>query len=183
MFNWRGRGVRSEPRPVERSGGFRSGDRGEPASVLRNGVRVTDCAYHRFDSFKCAPGVRPDMKFQGRSTSKPSGGRRRRVHKKRKHEMGHEPTETELDEPRFKVVDARGSTEKIRALSTDTVNLSTGEEALQADIENVVENPANPNYVRRNIITKGAVIETPEGQARVTSRPGQSGQVSAVLLE
>ena len=49
--------------------------------------------------------------------------------------------------------------------------------------EGVVENPANPNYARRNIITKGAVIETSAGEARVTSRPGQSGQVNAVLLD
>jgi small subunit ribosomal protein S8e len=32
-------------------------------------------------------------------------------------------------------------------------------------------------------VTKGAVIETGEGRARVTSRPGQTGQVNAVLVE
>jgi small subunit ribosomal protein S8e len=37
--------------------------------------------------------------------------------------------------------------------------------------------------VRRNIVTKGAIIETDAGQARVVSRPGQDGQVNAVLLE
>lgn len=123
------------------------------------------------------------MKFQGRSTTKPSGGRRRRIHKKRKHELGREPAETDIGESRFRIIDARGGEEKIRALSTDVVNLSTGEETVQTEIQNVVENPANPNYVRRNIVTKGAVIETPEGRARVTSRPGQTGQVSAVLVE
>jgi small subunit ribosomal protein S8e len=123
------------------------------------------------------------MTFQGRSTSKPTGGRRRRIHKKRKHELGREPTETELGEPRFRAVDSRGNSEKIRTLSTDVVNVATGGETVRAEIENVVENPANPNYVRRDIITKGAVIATSEGQARVTSRPGQNGQVSAVLVD
>jgi small subunit ribosomal protein S8e len=123
------------------------------------------------------------MKFQGRSTTKPTGGRRRRIHKKRKHELGREPTETELGEPSFRVVDAQGNGEKVRVLSTDVANVASDDGTVQADIENVVENPANPNYVRRNIITKGAVIETSEGQARVTSRPGQHGQVSAVLLD
>jgi small subunit ribosomal protein S8e len=52
-----------------------------------------------------------------------------------------------------------------------------------AEIENVAENAANPNYARRNIVTRGAVIETSEGRARVTSRPGQDGQVNAVLVE
>jgi small subunit ribosomal protein S8e len=123
------------------------------------------------------------MKFQGRSTTKPTGGRRRRIHKKRKHELGREPTETELGEPSFRVVDAQGNGEKVRVLSTDVANVATDDGTVQADIENVLENAANPNYVRRNIITKGAVIETSEGQARVTSRPGQHGQVSAVLQE
>ena len=47
----------------------------------------------------------------------------------------------------------------------------------------MVDNPANVNYVRRNIVTKGAVIETSAGRARVTSRPGQDGQINAVLVD
>jgi small subunit ribosomal protein S8e len=35
---------------------------------------------------------------------------------------------------------------------------------------------------RRAIITKGAIIETSKGNARVTSRPGQCGIINAVLL-
>ena len=50
------------------------------------------------------------------------------------------------------------------------------------DILDVVENKANPNFVRRNIITKGAIVETSKGNAKVTSRPGQSGVISGVLL-
>lgn len=50
-------------------------------------------------------------------------------------------------------------------------------------ILSVKENPANPHYVRRNIITKGAIIETEAGLARVTSRPGQDGIIQAVLLK
>jgi len=123
------------------------------------------------------------MKFQGRSTRKRTGGRRRHARNKRKYELGDEPTETELDEPSLKTVDARGNTEKVRALSTNVASVADGDEVTEAAIENVVENPANLNYIRRNIITKGAVIETSEGEARVTSRPGQDGQVNAVLLE
>jgi small subunit ribosomal protein S8e len=122
------------------------------------------------------------MIFQGRSTRKRTGGRRRHSRNKRKYELGDEPTETEVDEPSLKTIDARGNTEKVRAMSTDVVSVADGDEVVEADIEGVAENPANPNYVRRNIITKGAVIETSEGEARVTSRPGQDGQVNAVLL-
>ncbi|MDZ7701462.1 MAG: 30S ribosomal protein S8e [Halobacteriales archaeon] len=123
------------------------------------------------------------MKFQGRSDSKPSGGRRRTARKKRKHELGRGPAETEVGERRVRTIDARGNAEKQRALAVAVAHVTAGGETVEATIEDVVENPANPNYVRRNIVTKGAVIETSEGRARVTSRPGQSGQVNAVLLE
>jgi len=47
----------------------------------------------------------------------------------------------------------------------------------------VLENEANPHYVRRNIITKGAIVKTQLGPARVTSRPGQHGIINAILIE
>ena len=52
----------------------------------------------------------------------------------------------------------------------------------QAKILDVIENPANPHYVRQNIVTRSAIIETDAGRARVTSRPGQHGVISAVLI-
>jgi len=123
------------------------------------------------------------MKDQGRSPRKRTGGRRRRFRKKKAHELGEESTETQVGEPRYKTVDARGNTEKIRAITTDTASVAVDGEVVAAEIENVAENPSNPNYARRNIITKGAVLETSEGQVRVTSRPGQDGQVNAVAVE
>jgi small subunit ribosomal protein S8e len=48
-------------------------------------------------------------------------------------------------------------------------------------IKTVKENTANRNFIRRNIITKGAVIETEKGLAIVTSRPGQAKMINAVL--
>jgi small subunit ribosomal protein S8e len=53
----------------------------------------------------------------------------------------------------------------------------------KALIENVEENTANPNYVRRNLLTKGAIIKTEIGRARIVSRPGQHGVINAVLIE
>ena len=123
------------------------------------------------------------MKDQGRSPRKRTGGRRRPNHKKKKHELGKDTIETQVGEQRLKTVDARGNTQKIRAVQTNVASIADGAETVQATIDNVVENPSNPNYARRNIITKGAIIDTSEGQARVTSRPGQHGQVSAVLVE
>ena len=50
-------------------------------------------------------------------------------------------------------------------------------------IHSVIENQSNPNYVRRNILVKGAIIETDQGRARITSRPGKDGVINGVLLE
>ena len=123
------------------------------------------------------------MKHHGRSIRRRTGGRRRPIRNKRKHELGRQPTETTVGEPRFRFVDARGNNQKVRALATNRATVAIDGEAVAAEIEDVVDNPANPNYARRNIITKGAIIATSEGNARVTSRPGQSGQVDAVLVE
>jgi small subunit ribosomal protein S8e len=68
-------------------------------------------------------------------------------------------------------------------MRTDAATVATDDGSVAADILDVAENPADPNYARRNIITRGALIETSEGRARVTSRPGQDGQVNAVLDE
>lgn len=118
-----------------------------------------------------------------RSTRKATGGRRRPSRKVRKHEEGGDPTETTLGDPEVRAQDARGSREKQRVKRVDTVNLATGDTVEPAPIESVLENPANPDFVRRDIITKGTIVETDQGRARITSRPGQDGTVNAVLLD
>ena len=123
------------------------------------------------------------MQDQGRSTRKRTGGRLKHFRNRKKSELGRLPTETQVGEPRFRTVGVRGNGQKVRALATNVANVSVDGETVTTTINDVVENGANPNYVRRNIITKGAVIDTDEGEARVTSRPGQTGQVNAVLLE
>ncbi|WP_254535335.1 30S ribosomal protein S8e [Halomarina litorea] len=123
------------------------------------------------------------MKFQGRSRTKRTGGRRRPIRKKRKHELGRQATETRVGDAKLKVVETMGGNTKVRAIQQDTANVATADGVVSATIEGVTSNDANPNYVRRNIVTRGAIIETSEGTARVTSRPGQDGQVNAVLLD
>jgi len=51
-----------------------------------------------------------------------------------------------------------------------------------AKIVTVRENPANPNYVQRNIITRGAILETELGLVRIHSRPGQDGVLNGVRV-
>jgi small subunit ribosomal protein S8e len=124
--------------------------------------------------------------WQGRSKRKPSGGRLTAHKKKRKHELGRDPPPATVgDDERFRTVRTRGGNTRTRVLETNTANVQVPSEGetVQAEILTVAENPANPHYVRRNIVTKGAVLETSEGPARVTSRPGQDGVVNAVLVD
>lgn len=123
--------------------------------------------------------------WQGESKRKPSGGRRMMAHKKRKFEIGREPVLTVLGETKRKYVRVRAAEVRVRMLKADTANVTnpkTGKTA-PAKIQTVTGNPANINYVRRNIMTKGAIIQTSAGKARITSRPGQHGAINAVLVE
>jgi small subunit ribosomal protein S8e len=43
-------------------------------------------------------------------------------------------------------------------------------------------NPASMDYQRRKVITRGTIIKTEKGLAKVTSRPGQDGILNAVLI-
>ncbi len=124
-------------------------------------------------------------KWQGRSLKKPSGGRIWASRKKRRREMGSELVETKLGP--MKRVERRAfcGNIKISLLGIDVANVvdpKTGQ-TKKSKILKVVENPADPHFVRRNVLTKGAIIETELGRVRVTSRPKQSGGVDAVLLE
>ena len=122
--------------------------------------------------------------WQGLSTRKSSGGRLIRARKKLRFEVAPEDAETKLGAHTQKLIRARGKNQKVKLLATTTINVTdakTGKTS-KATIKTVTENPANIHYVRRNILTKGAVVETDKGKVKVTSRPGQSGALSGVLV-
>ncbi len=115
---------------------------------------------------------------------KRTGGKRRPSRKKRRFEAGSFPTETVVGEQETKVERRRGGNLKVRLVRTNLVNVSdpsTGE-TKKVEILRVLRNPASVDYDRRDVMTKGTLLETPLGTARVTSRPGQSGVLNAVLV-
>jgi len=116
---------------------------------------------------------------------KPSGGRKKPYRGKRKFERGRPATETIVGEPYRVIIRVRGGNIKNRLVSTDVAQVSNPKTGKTKTVKilRVVKNPANPDYDRRGVITKGAIIETEEGQAIVTSRPSQDGVVNAVLIE
>lgn len=125
--------------------------------------------------------------YQGNDLRKPTGGRKRPHQKvKRKYWMGRYPTLTRLSNTeKRKKIRVRGGNYKIRlkrALYANVVDPSTNK-AKKVRILRVLETPSNPHYTRMNVITKGTIIETELGKARVTSRPGQDGVINAVLIK
>lgn len=125
------------------------------------------------------------MQWQGESIRKVTGGRRRPAQMKRRAEIGLAPADTHIGEDRAKVLRTYGGNDKVRALQASLANVTNPKngETKKVKIETVEKNTANPNYVRRNLLTKGAVIKTELGSARITSRPGQDGIINAILLE
>jgi small subunit ribosomal protein S8e len=122
--------------------------------------------------------------WQGQSRRSNSGRRIRYGRSKRKFEIGREQHLTTIGNEKRKQVRTRGNSRKTRIMTTKTayvIDPKTGKTA-QTEILSVIDNAANINYIRRNIINKGAIIDTKMGKARITSRPGQSGTINAVLL-
>ena len=121
---------------------------------------------------------------QTRSKRKVSGGRYHQSRTKRKEELARRPTLTLLKEKKVKKIRTIGGNQKKVLLSAKEINVTDKKGKTQkTEILNVIENPANPNLVRRNIITKGTVVETKLGKAKVTSRPGQNDTINGLLVE
>lgn len=84
-----------------------------------------------------------------------------------------------------KQVTGRSGIKKTKIVSTSMVNVSdpsTGHTE-RLEILDVVRNPANADYNRRGVITKGTIVRTEKGLALIVSRPGQDGALSAVVYE
>ena len=122
--------------------------------------------------------------WQGKAKRCKTGRRIRYARGKRKFEIGREAHLTVLGKSKLKQVRTRGNNRKTRVLTADVAYVvdPKSKQTVKTEIITVVENPANIHYVRRNIMTKGAIINTKLGKARITSRPGQSGTINAVLL-
>jgi len=122
---------------------------------------------------------------QGKSKKKKTGGRIVDYRSKRKYEKGNLPANTKLGDKKLKTVRTKGGNSKTKQMSNNTINVTDqkAKKTYKTEIKGVLENPANRHYVRRNILTKGTVVETAKGKAMITSRPGQQGVLNAVLVE
>jgi len=122
---------------------------------------------------------------QARDLRKSTGGRRKRSCDKKKAELGNPPTNTTIGETERKMKRTRGGNYKLRTRYVDKANVfdpKTKKYQVVA-LKTEKENPANRNFARMNILTKGAIVNTEIGSIRITSRPGQHGVINAILLE
>jgi small subunit ribosomal protein S8e len=121
-------------------------------------------------------------KSQSQSIRMVSGKKYVPAKKKKQHELGRNPALTLIGKTRVKTKRGLGGNTKRQLLSDDVILVSDGKgKTLKLNIESVESNPANINYTRRNIITKGSLVKTEKGMVQVTSRPGQIGKLQGIF--
>ncbi len=119
-----------------------------------------------------------------RSGRTSTGARLKKFRSKRKHQLGRVPTETLMGEDKVKVLETKGKSLKTPVITAKFANVTDPKKntTVRVEIQDVEENSASMDYQRRKVITRGTIIKTTAGRARVTSRPGQDGVLNAILI-
>ena len=112
-----------------------------------------------------------------------SGGKYHRQRKKKHYEKDTQEKIVTLGETKKRKIKVRGGHLKTILLNEKKANIMIKGKSQKAEIKNVLETPQNTFMARQNKLTKGAVIETSLGKARITNRPSQEGQINAVLVD
>ncbi|MFN7991860.1 MAG: 30S ribosomal protein S8e [Candidatus Micrarchaeia archaeon] len=122
---------------------------------------------------------KPHTKKVGSGT----GGRRRKFKDKKLAHLGGGFAATKVaDKPLKSRVRMRGGSFGVKLKKTNRINVVMKDgKVKQATIKRVLESH-NPEFVRMNIITKGAMVETELGKVKVTNRVGQDGVVNGVAV-
>ena len=113
---------------------------------------------------------------------KPTGGRAKPHRGRRAYESDGYAIEPLVGEASRRPIHRRGGHVSAGLIFADFANVSDGSgKATKSKILRVKKSPANRDYERRGVITRGAILETEAGEAVVTSRPTADGVVNAVL--
>ena len=121
---------------------------------------------------------------RGRVGIKPTGGIYHSNRDKRKFESGSRPSLTGITGSKVEAVRGKGGNYKVKVYATEVVNVLNPKtkKFSKAKIKTVKENPGNRHFVRQNVVTRGAILDTEVGLVKVTSRPGQDGTVNGILI-
>ncbi len=121
------------------------------------------------------------------SKRKSSGGLFKENKKKKKEEFVLDPIETIIGDKKIKKIRKRGGSEKIRLMKVNQANLIVDKKGKIVKVLNVLENSANKHYIRRNVLTKGGIIEieteNKKMKAKITNRPSREGFLNVVLID
>jgi small subunit ribosomal protein S8e len=113
---------------------------------------------------------------------RPTGGRSKPSRGRRAYEKDGYAIEPLVGPASSRPVHRRGGHVSAGVIFADFANVSDSKgKVTKSKILRVKKSPANRDYERRGVITRGAIIETEAGEATVTSRPTADGVVNAVL--
>lgn len=121
---------------------------------------------------------------QARSKRKYTGKKYKHFRKKRKRELERPPIETRVGDEKKKKQRVWGGNQKLKLFSSLYMNVTdpNNNQTSKVRILKFDSNDASKDYNRRHILTKGAIVETELGKAKITSRPGQHGVLNGVLI-
>ncbi len=114
-----------------------------------------------------------------------TGGRIIPNRTRRKYQIDRYPNEAVAGPTKNIVRKVRGNGVKVAFKTSEYANINDkdNKKTSKSKILRVTKNSANKDYERRGVITKGAILETEMGLARVLSRPGQDGVINAILVK
>ncbi len=121
---------------------------------------------------------------QARSKRRYTGKKYKHFRKKRKRELERPPIETEIGGEKKKQQRVFGGSLKLKLFSASYLNVTdpNTNKTKKVKILRFESNEASKDLNRRHILTKGAIVDTELGKAKITSRPGQHGVLNAVLV-
>ncbi len=113
-----------------------------------------------------------------------NGKLKKKFRDKKRYEMGGFFANTRLgDENKVSKARGRGASDKSRLKYAAFANLLVGSSYKKVKIKSILESKDNRNFARLKIMTKGTVIDTDEGKAVITNRPGREGSINAKLVK
>ena len=103
---------------------------------------------------------------------------------RRKFQTDRYPNEALMGEQVTVTRKTRGNNRKTAMKTANVVNvvLANGK-TKSSEILKVLANQTNNDYQRRGVITKGAIVETKDGECKIVSRPGQDGTLNGILVK
>ena len=113
---------------------------------------------------------------------RPTGGRSKAHRGRRAYEKDGYAIEPLVGKTSTRPIYRRGGHTSTGVIYAEFANVSDSSgKVAKSKILRVKHSPANRDYERRGVITRGAVLDTEAGEAVVTSRPTADGVVNAVL--